>query len=240
MTSRTMAEIDRIALEETGPNLYQMMENAGRTLASFVLGKMSRSKEWGRVLVLAGPGGNGGGGICAARHLANHGVRVSVALVGEETQKPIVREQLNIFRRAKGTVVQTGDWEPERFDILIDALLGYSLKGEPAPQFERVIRRAKEGTTPVLALDIPSGVDATTGEAPGPFLPAQWTLTLALPKTGLSTRSAGRIFLADIGIPYDAYRRAGVTALPQFGARYWIPLICRASLPEADLPNAQK
>lgn len=231
-TSRTMREIDRIAMEETGPNLYQMMENAGRSVASFILGRIFRTRSGGgRVLVMAGPGGNGGGGICAARHLANHGVRVSVALVEKDALKQVAREQLNVYRATQGEVVEPDGWTPGDFDLVVDALLGYSLKGPPTPPFEGMIRRAKKGKTPLLALDIPSGVDATTGETPGTFLPARWTITLALPKTGLSPKTAGRIYLADLGIPAETYRRAGIPNPPRFGPRYWFFLWCRRTSP---------
>src|SRR6516225_11038317 len=78
--SAQMREVDRIAVEETGPNLYQMMENAGRNLALLAIQLLDEGWERAKVLVLAGSGGNGGGGICAARHLANHNVNVAVCL----------------------------------------------------------------------------------------------------------------------------------------------------------------
>jgi len=73
-----MMEIDRIAMQETGPNLYQMMENAGRNLCTLTIEKLGRNWNKAKILVLAGTGGNGGGGICAARHLANRGADVTV------------------------------------------------------------------------------------------------------------------------------------------------------------------
>lgn len=227
VNAATMREIDRIALEETGPNLYQMMENAGRSVATFVMEKFLRIPRRMRILVLAGPGGNGGGGICAARHLVNHGVQTTVVLAGEPSQKSIVRDQLSIYRHAKGALLDADEWSSDSFDLVVDALLGYSLKGSPALPFATLIRRAKEGETPVLSLDVPSGVDATTGEVPGDFLRARWTLTLALPKSGLASKTAGRIYLADLGIPDETFHRAGIRSLPRFGRRYWIPLACR-------------
>jgi len=71
VTTEQMREVDRIAVEETGPNLYQMMENAGRNLTAVALEMLGDGSTESRILVLAGTGGNGGGGICAARHLAN-------------------------------------------------------------------------------------------------------------------------------------------------------------------------
>ncbi|MHB1286531.1 MAG: NAD(P)H-hydrate epimerase [Leptospirales bacterium] len=229
VTRQVMKKIDQIAMEKTGPNLHQMMENAGRTVASFVLGPLSRIRKRNRILVLAGPGGNGGGGVCAARHLANHGLEVSVAFAETEPLKPIVCDQLHIFHATSGTVVDSMEWDPDAFDLIIDALLGYSLKGSPTLPFTAMIRRAKTGKTPVLALDIPSGVDATTGKTPGAFLPARWTLTLALPKKGLSPQTSGRIYLVDLGIPAETFYQSGVRFPPYFGKQYWLPLTCRKS-----------
>jgi len=66
-----MREVDRVAMDETGPNLFQMMENAGRNLAELAFEKIGEGWRNAKIVVLAGTGGNGGGGICAARHLAN-------------------------------------------------------------------------------------------------------------------------------------------------------------------------
>src|SRR5258708_26889479 len=80
VTAAQMREVDRIAIEETGPNLFQMMENAGSNLAAQALEALGERWREALVVVLAGPGRNGAGGICAARHLANHGVRVALCL----------------------------------------------------------------------------------------------------------------------------------------------------------------
>src|SRR6516165_4151568 len=75
-----MRDVDRIAVEETGPNLFQMMENAGRNLAQLAIDVLADRWQDAKILVLSGSGGNGGGGICAARHLANHNARVTLCL----------------------------------------------------------------------------------------------------------------------------------------------------------------
>ena len=80
VTADQMREIDRIAIEDTGPNLFQMMENAGRNLALHALDVLGTDWRDRHTLVLAGAGGNGGGGICAARRLANHGANVTLVL----------------------------------------------------------------------------------------------------------------------------------------------------------------
>jgi NAD(P)H-hydrate epimerase len=78
-----------------------------------------------------------------------------------------------------------------------------------------------------LALDVPSGVDSTTGDTPGDFMRAHSTMTLALPKTGLLPEKTGDLFLADIGIPEETYRRLGLNYVSPFGNRFMIPLALR-------------
>ena len=79
ISAEQMHQVDRIVVEETGPNLYQMTENAGRNMAMHIM-EMKACDQHSTIVVLAGTGGNGGGGICAARHLANHGFVVFLAL----------------------------------------------------------------------------------------------------------------------------------------------------------------
>lgn len=99
-----MREVDRVAIEEVGPNLYQMMENAGRNLALTVLDRLGDDWASTAIAVLAGTGGNGGGGICAARHLANRGADVTVVISDEERLNPVPEKQLAVHR---GTQRQT-------------------------------------------------------------------------------------------------------------------------------------
>jgi NAD(P)H-hydrate epimerase len=110
-----------------------------------------------------------------------------------------------------------------RAHLVIDALVGYSLRGAPRGRVAELIDLCNQHAARVLSLDVPSGLDATTGETPGPVVRSERTLTLALPKTGLQ-RVPGDLFLADIGIPTGVYHRIGLTFEPPFGRRYWIPL----------------
>ena len=89
VTADQMREVDRIAIEETGPNLYQMMENAGRNLASMTIRLLGPGWRDDTIVVLAGTGGNGGGGICGARHLANHGGEVTVVVSDQAGLRPV-------------------------------------------------------------------------------------------------------------------------------------------------------
>ncbi len=105
VTEDQMREIDRIAIEDTGPNLFMMMENAGRNLALAAIGMLGDDWQDSRVLVLAGSGGNGGGGICAARHLANRNVEVGVCLAAPDRLGEVPAFQFRVFREADGTAI---------------------------------------------------------------------------------------------------------------------------------------
>lgn len=222
VTAEQMREVDRVAIEEVGPNLYQMMENAGRSLALTVLDTMG---GWAPqpVVILAGTGGNGGGGICAARHLANRGVEVTVVLSDSSGLKPVSEEQLSTFRGTGGRVAALDELEEHEagVGVVVDAIIGYSLGGAPRGAPREMIDWIGAQTAPVISLDVPSGIDATSGEAPGAHVLASTTLTLALPKTGLDVAAAGDLTLADIGIPREVYRRAGIDVPAHlFGERY--------------------
>lgn len=97
---------------------------------------------------------------------------------------------------------------------MVDAVLGYSLRGAPRGAAGELVAWMSSGTVPVISLDVPSGVDATTGLAAGAFVRASATLTLALPKTGLDVEAVGQLWLADLGIPREVYRRVGVLPPP--------------------------
>ena len=207
VTGEQMREVDRLMIEEIGIDLARMMENAGANLATLAINTFGPRS----VCVLVGRGGNGGGGLTAARHLANRGVDVTAVPADDATRfTPIPQQQLDILRRMDLEVVD----QPFRADLVIDALIGYSLHGSPRRRAAELIRWANSMDDPVLSLDVPSGLDATTGEASEPCVQATSTMTLALPKTGLRSASdtVGRLYLADISVPPIVYARIGMTA----------------------------
>jgi NAD(P)H-hydrate epimerase len=220
VTADQMREIDRIAIEETGPNLFQMMENAGRSLATVAMTMVGNEWHDTPIVVLAGRGGNGGGGICAARHLANRGANVSLAITDASRLDGVPKAQLDIYRRTAGRLIDFENMERD-VGLIIDAVIGYSLSGPPRGDAGAMIEHINQAPAPVLSLDVPSGVDATTGESPSVAVNADLTLTLALPKTGLGSRAVGDLWLADLGIPEETYRRSGLD-VPEasFGAEF--------------------
>ncbi|HET7855939.1 MAG TPA: NAD(P)H-hydrate epimerase [Gaiellaceae bacterium] len=206
-----MREVDRIAVEETGVLLEQMMENAGRSLAAVARLLLGGSIGGKRVLVLAGPGGNGGGGLVAARHLAAAGAAVSVALDRPAAELAPVPGRQHALARAAGVPVEHAEpvSDPE---LILDVLLGYGQAGPPRETTAALI----EGTSGrrVLALDAPSGLELAAGSLHEPHVRAEATLTLALPKQGLRDAAAreavGQLLLADISVPAAVYARLGL------------------------------
>ena len=222
--SAQMREVDRIAVEETGPNLYQMMENAGRNLALLAIELLDERWQQAKVLVLAGSGGNGGGGICAARHLANRNVEVAVCLAEPETLRSVPAFQRKILQSTSAKEIPFDQITGQEPDLVLDALIGYGLNAAPKGPVAELIAWTRLYRAPVLALDVPSGVDATSGQTPGPFVSARWTLTLALPKTGLLPRLTGELYLGDIGIPEQVYRCIGLKYVSPFRPHAWVRL----------------
>jgi len=211
LTREEMIEVDRVMIDELGIGLMQMMENAGRNLAQLAIERYRPTS----VSVCVGSGGNGGGGMVAARHLANRGVDVTVvpARSGDELSG-VPKHQFDVLTRMELAV---GDFVRQA-DLLIDAVIGYSLRGAPTGRSAELIAAMNSAGAPVLALDIPSGVDATTGETPGEHVNAEATLTLAAPKFGLnSTPGVGELFVADISVPPAVLARLGHPA-PDFSS----------------------
>ena len=213
-----MRAVDRLMIEAIGISLEQMMENAGRALASVATALLG-GVGGRQVVVLAGPGGNGGGGLVAARHLAVAGAHVAVRLSTKPDElSPTTRRQYAILE-AVGIPVQSGPGQTEDPDLWVDALLGYSQAGPPRAD-AAVLIRALPGRR-IIALDTPSGLEFATGQLHEPHVVAEATMTLALPKDGLcgsQARSAvGRLLLADISVPAVVYERLGIDYSSPFG-----------------------
>lgn len=218
VTADEMREVDRIAVEEVGLALLQMMENAGRNLATAVT-----REPPDHVTVLAGNGGNGGGGLACARHLANHDVSVSVVLDRNPDELDgAAAHQHATLAEMDVPVTVSPDQLRDADGTVVDALVGYglsgSLGGPAADLIEAIPDRAD-----LVSLDVPSGVDATTGDTPGVAVDPDLTVTLALPKTGLDPERY-RLLLADIGIPAVVYHRAGVVYRTPFDRDYLVSI----------------
>ncbi|OGU48098.1 MAG: NAD(P)H-hydrate epimerase [Ignavibacteria bacterium GWC2_36_12] len=225
VTTAQMKEIDRIAVEETGPNLYQMMENAGRNLAGITMKVLGNNWREQNIIVIAGTGGNGGGGICAARHLANHGRNVKVCITEQNKLKEVPAYQLHILKSTNAKIISPKELRYEKPDLIIDALIGYNLSGEPEGKALELIKWTEKQLCIKISLDVPSGIDATSGSKSKHFIKPDLTLTLALPKAGLLPDLTGELYLGDIGIAGSVYKRIGID-IPDsfFNGNYIFPL----------------
>jgi NAD(P)H-hydrate epimerase len=223
-----MSQVDRLMAAEFGVDTLQLMELAGQAVAAWArerfLGGDARGK---RVLVLAGSGGNGGDGMVAARLLHAWGAHPAVWLShGRDRLRDAAGRQARSLA-ALGVPLHEADEDDDvplpPADLVIDALLGFGLSGPPAGPAARLIAAANAHPAPTLAIDLPSGLAASSGEPYDPCIRAAATLTLALPKTGLLAPAAlpftGELAVADIGIPPEVYARVGVKALPLFAER---------------------
>jgi NAD(P)H-hydrate epimerase len=216
LTAKEMAKIDFLAIEKYGITLLQMMELAGYNLAE--LASRLFPLEYLKVTVLAGKGNNGGGGLSAARHLSNRGASVNVILSQERGVKDAVNHQLHTLEQMKIPLsFYKFDKLPES-DVVIDALLGYSLKGNPREPIADMIRKANNHSSPIISLDIPSGLSAATGKAMEPCIKADYTMTLAYPKVGYTEKVNGELYVADIGLPPKLYKEMGLD-FPDFFTR---------------------
>lgn len=223
ITTDEMREVDRAMIEDYGITLLQMMENAGRCLAHLARARFLGGDPTGRrVVVLAGTGGNGGGGLVCARRLHAWGAAVEVRSTAvPERLGEVPRHQSAILERMGVPVVVAGeDEELPPADLLVDALIGYSLRGAPSGPAAALVRAANGHDAPILALDVPSGLDSTTGTVHEPAVRAAATLTLALPKRGLRAEGArdhvGELYLADISVPPALYAGMGLQVGPLF------------------------
>ena len=210
LTTDQMKEVDRLMIEEYRIELDQMMENAGRGLAELAR-RLSGGSVLGRsITVLCGTGNNGGGGMVAARHLHNWGARVQAVLAGDAARlKEAPRLRWETLEKLGLSCAAGACPDPGTAGLILDAMLGYGMEGDPRPPISNWIERTNSAGVPVLSLDTPSGLDATSGRPAVPCIRAAATLTLALPKVGLLASRAkpfvGELYLADIGVPAELY-----------------------------------
>lgn len=223
LTTDQMIEVDRLMIEEYHIELIQMMENAGRCLALVAIKEFLKSKLTAKkVIVLAGTGGNGGGALVCARRLHNLGCDVQVYLSAADKMTSVPGHQLLIIR-SMGLVVYAAEElrNEESADLIIDGIVGYSINGDPRGNVKGMIDWANQQSSPVLALDTPSGLDLTTGTVHSPTIEAAATVTLALPKHGLFEKKAaskvGSLFLGDISVPPGLYAAPtiGISVSPE-------------------------
>ncbi|MFN0096713.1 MAG: NAD(P)H-hydrate epimerase [Dehalococcoidia bacterium] len=217
-----MRDLQRIAQEEYGIDILQINENGGRAAARIALAMLGGRARGQRIVVLAGGGNKGATGLCAVRHLVNWGFTVEPVFAGlEEEMSFAARRQVEILRHAG--IVEPADQANSEItveehlasaDLVIDAVAGYGLEGPPAGAAAAAVDLACSSKRPILALDVPTGVSATSGQVYTPAIKACTTIALDLPKRGVieaaSREHVGELYLADLGIPATLYDRMGI------------------------------
>jgi ADP-dependent NAD(P)H-hydrate dehydratase / NAD(P)H-hydrate epimerase len=225
MTAEAMVGADRKA-QALGVPGERLMEQAGTATAAAAKAFAIDTDRWGHgpIVILAGPGNNGGDGFVAARHLARAGADVVVAFVAAEARPKTPDAARNWDRLQREPRVQLIHAPVardvailgqgiEKAAIVVDALLGTGVRGalrDPIRTAVEVVNRARSVMVPVLAVDTPTAVDLSSGQPSDPAVRADLTITFHRPKTGLRTKLgaalAGRVLVAPIGIPPEADR----------------------------------
>jgi NAD(P)H-hydrate epimerase len=208
LSAAEVKAIDRAAAVELGLSTLVLMENAGRAAAEVLLAERPR----GPIVVLAGPGNNGGDALVMARHLDAVGLQVRCLLLGERSRTtPECATNLAVLERA-GIVVDDVPPAVTLEDLtarcagaewLVDGLLGIGARGAPRPPVATAIAMMNAAPGRRIAVDLPSGLDADTGETPGGCVRADLTVTFLAPKRGFVQAGAvlGRTVVVSLGLP---------------------------------------
>lgn len=223
--AETMRGADRRA-QAMGVSGIHLMENAGCAVAAAVKALAVKTGRWqkGPILILCGPGNNGGDGFVAARHLSRRGARVVAVLVATEA-RPAGKDAARNWDRLEAADHVERIHTPvardlailgqgvEKASVVVDALLGTGVEGplrDPIRSAVELIGRARTAGVPILAVDTPTAVDLTSGDLSTPVVQAHVTVTFHRPKSGLLARRgsavAGIVLVAPIGIPQEADR----------------------------------
>ena len=221
-TTKEIAKLDELAVKN-GLEIRQMMELAGWQMIT-LFKKLKISKAAG-IVIVCGKGNKGGDGLSAARHLVNNGWKVSVVLLSKDLKED-PKHHLKLLKKMGVSVILYSQNKSrarrviKNGKILIDALIGYNLKGAPRGLFGEVIEFMNSTGNKIIAYDLPSGVDATNGQCLTPCINAYATLSLAIPKRAFNYKQSrsvcGIIFIADIGIPKNLYNKIHPGSRPFF------------------------
>ena len=218
--SVTMRSIDDRAIAMGIPSL-RLMENAGAAVAQAASAVADPARQ---IIVLCGPGNNGGDGFVAARILreSDHGVKA--VLIGSTSR--LSGDSGHSLRAAQKAHVSFEEITTEaglvalaseiaESGLVVDALLGTGSHGPPKGMVGKVVHALDSISAPILAVDVPTGVDADTGQTDGPAIHADTTVTMGLPKIGMlfhpGCALVGKLIVADIGFPHD------LVAPPEYG-----------------------
>ena len=210
LSARQIQSLDKLAIEKVGIPSLSLMENAGCAVTREVLWLLRPQKK--SVAVICGCGNNGGDGFVVVRHLMNAGIKVSVFLVGAVSRlsrDAAVQYQILRHLKVKIQVVRKVDRKLtgilKRCGVIVDAVFGVGLNRALKEPHLGVVAAVNSSKVRVVAVDVPSGLDATTGQIYGDCIKANVTVTFSAAKKGFTLKEGrhrtGRVRIADIGIP---------------------------------------
>jgi hydroxyethylthiazole kinase-like uncharacterized protein yjeF len=203
LNSRLVKEVDALSQERFGISVEWLMEAAGWQVARFCTEPTT---------VVCGVGNNAGDGLAAARHLHRWGRLASICCVNPERLQGAAAQELRALKRIG--VAVSKEIRLDGAEAVVDAIFGTGLSRPPEGMFGKWIDAINESQLRVIAVDVPSGLDADSGVAYAQCVHAQTTVTLGLPKQGLlagdGPRVAGEVWVADIGVPFEAYAAVGL------------------------------
>ena len=210
-----MQALEKRSFENYPITLEQMMQKAGQAVFDVVMEKVlapaqipDQAGNDKRVLVVTGKGNNGGDALVTARLLKEEGVDVMVLSPYpiEEFSEMAKKEMEKIIKM--GIKIQNAKSKMRNYDLIIDALFGFSLRGNPRPPADKIIEQINCSQIPVLAVDVPSGLDVHDGSVGNPTVKADYTVTFGMLKKGFEEHPdlVGKVYLGDLGIPEQAYR----------------------------------
>jgi NAD(P)H-hydrate epimerase len=215
MTRDEVRDFDAWAINDLGIPGAVLMENAGRSCAELIKEELAAISE-PKVCIFCGKGNNGGDGYVIARHLINCGFEVKVVLCGQaEKVAGDAKINLDILRQVHEPIdeidIETCDIAStvKSFalgcEMIVDALFGTGLKGELNTSYKQLIECINAQGFPILAVDIPSGLDCDTGKVLGAAIKAEYTVTFAAMKKGFvsnvqASEYTGQIYISSIGV----------------------------------------
>ncbi|MBU1006114.1 MAG: NAD(P)H-hydrate epimerase [Candidatus Omnitrophica bacterium] len=205
---REMRELDRRAIEEKGVPAIMLMENAGRSVSDVILDMLGADARSKKVSVFCGTGNNGGDGFVTARYLAEKGVCVRVYIVGDHFRiKGDPAINLSILEKSRLEIKEITSFIDIDADLIIDAIFGIGLKGDVREPGRDIISGINKKSFPIVSIDVPSGLDADTGEVLGVAIKAGKTVTMQFAKKGFyineGPEHTGEVLVVDIGIPEE-------------------------------------
>ncbi len=211
----SVRSVDAAALEEYGIPGVVLMENASRALASQALVILEKAgASLGEVLIICGSGNNGGDGWALARHMHNAGAKPVVVALGDPKPETDAGVNCEICRKMGIEEIPVDSIDERReADLIVDAIFGTGLTREITGKAEEVIEWINATSRPVLAVDVPSGLDCDTGETLGACVKATCTVSFVGYKPGFTKLAAqplvGEVVIGDIGAPRELTERFG-------------------------------